>query len=140
MPELREILYSLGQADARALRARAADMDGTAIIREEYKIPEWSPDRDYSRQPLGTPVRDQRQVWKLVQPYNAQHHPQHPAELRAHWSLCHTRDPHRAKPWMDACGQSGLYMAGECYRAENGTVWRCRQDQTQYSAAALPAA
>ena len=140
MAKMTDILYSLGQADARDLRARANGMDGTAIIREEHKVPKWRPDMDYTDCPIGTPVRDQGQVWKLIQPYNAKEHPQHPAEIRAHWSLCHTKDPDRAKAWVGPYGNSGLWMQGECYRDDAGRVHRCKADGTIYNAEALPSA
>lgn len=61
-------------------------------------------------------------------------------KLRALWGLAHTKDPARAKPWVDPYGTSGMYMSGECYRAEDGTVYRCKQDNCVYDAQALPSA
>ena len=37
-----------GKADALDLAKRAPDMDGTAIIAEEEKVPAWSEKTDYS--------------------------------------------------------------------------------------------
>ena len=77
-------------------------------------------------------------MWTLIQPHNAANYQGRPADLRALWGLCHTKDPAKAKPWVDAYGTSGMYMTGECYRAEDGTVYRAKQDNLVHNAAALP--
>lgn len=128
-----------GRAAALDLAARAPDLDGTAIIAEEDHIPAFDPAFDYSGLTAGSPVRDEGQVWQLIQPHNAAHYTGRPATLRALWSLCHTKDPSRAKPWVDPYGTSGMYMTGECYKAENGTVYRAKQDNLVHDAAAYPA-
>ena len=129
-----------GEADALDLRSRAGDMDGTAILREEEKAPQFDPEKDYSGWPKGAPVQDEGQVWTLLQPYNAKNYEGRPSTLRALWGLCHTKDPEKAKAWVDPYGTSGMYMAGECYREEDGTVWRCKQGNTVHNAQALPSA
>ena len=126
-----------GKADALNLAARAADMDGTAIIAEEAKIPEWNAKADYSKCVPGSPVLDEGQVWTLIQPHNAAHYAGRPADLRALWGLCHTKDPAKAKPWVASCGTSGLYMTDECCtypHAGSGKlhVWRCNVDNNEY--------
>lgn len=126
-----------GRADALDLAARAPDMDGTAIIAEETKIPAWSADADYSGQKAGIPVRDEGQVWTLLQPHNAAHYTGRPSELRALWGLAHTTDSTKAKPWVAPYGTSGLYMIDECCtyaHAGSGKlhVWRCTYDNNEY--------
>lgn len=133
-----DVMRSQGKADALDLRSRAHGMDGTAIIAEESKAPDFDPQRDYSAWPVGSPVQDEGQVWTLIQPYNAAHYEGRPATLRALWGLCHTKDPARAKPWKDAYGTSGMYMVGECYMGVDGAVYRAKQDNLVYDAAALP--
>ena len=134
-----DIMKAQGKADALDLRSRATDLDGTAIIAEEIKAPEFDPEKDYSLWPIGAPVRDGEQVYKLLQPYNASTWPdQRPADLPALWSICHTKDPARAKPYQAPNGTSGMYMAGECYRAADGTVYRALEDNLVRDAAALP--
>ena len=134
------VMREQGRSDAMSLRSRAADMDGTAIIAEESKVPAFDPNKDYSAWPVGAPVADEGQVWTLIQPYNAANYQGRPSTLRALWGLTHTTDPAKAKPWVDPYGTSGMYMAKECYRAEDGTVYRCKADNTVYDAAALPSA
>lgn len=135
-----DIMRRNGAADAAALRAEAANLDGTAIIAREAAVPDFVPGKDYSGWPAGAPVTDDGQVWTLLQPYNSAAHPGRPAELRALWGLCHTKDPVRAKPWVNPLGTSGMYMPGECYKSTDGKIHRCKADNTVHDAAALPAA
>lgn len=135
-----DVLRSLGQREAAELRTGAAEMDGTAIIAMERAVPAWSHEQDYSAWPVGAPVADDGQVWLLIQPHNAASYDGRPSTLRALWGLAHTKDPARAKPWVAPYGTSGRYMTGECYLADDGTVFRCKQDNCVYDAQALPGA
>lgn len=129
-----------GADDALNLRGRAGTMDGTAIIAEESKVPDFDAQKDYSACPAGTPVADEGQVWTLITPHNAANYQGRPSTLRALWGLCHTKDSSKAKAWVAPLGTSGMYMAGECYKAVDGRVYRCKQDNCVYDAAALPSA
>lgn len=135
-----DTMRTQGKSDALDLRGRAADMDGTGIIAEEVKAPAFDPTKDYSEWPVGAPVTDEGQVWTLLQPHNAADHEGRPSTLRALWGLCHTKDPAKAKPWVDAYGTSGMYMTGECYVDGDGVVHRALQDNLIHDAAALPEA
>lgn len=127
------VMRANGRADALDLRNRAPAMDGTAIIAEEHKVPLWSADKDYSGWSAGAPVRHDGQVYSLIQPHNAAHYPgSTPANTPALWSIRHTKDPAKAKPWAAPAGTSGLYMAGECC-LWNGMVYRCMRDDNPYS-------
>lgn len=129
-----------GADDAAALRTKANTMTGTEIIAAEIAVPDFDATKDYSACPVGTPVADEGQVWKLIQPHNAANYSGRPSTLRALWGLCHTTDPAKAKPWVDANGTSGMYMKAECYKAADGKVYRCKQDNCVHDAAALPSA
>lgn len=133
-----EIFRSLGRSDALKLRAEAASLTGTQIIDREHSVPAFDPTKDYSGFPVGAPVTDEGQVWTLIQPYNAANYAGRPSSLRALWGLAHTTNPEKAKPWVNAYGTSGMYMAGECYKAEDGTVYRAKDDNLVHDAAALP--
>lgn len=134
-----EIFRAAGRAAALQLRAEAANLTGTEIIDREHDVPEFNPQRDYSAWPVGSPVADGGQVWTLIQPHNAAHYPGgRPSTLRALWGLAHTKDPEKAKPWVDAYGTSGMYMQGECYVDDAGVVWRCKQDNVVHPASAFP--
>lgn len=134
----RDVFYNAGRAAALDLRGAAHSMTGTEIIDRERDAPTFDPQRDYTSWPAGAPVCDDGQVWLLLQPYNAANYPQRPAELRALWGLAHTTKPAKAKPWVAPFGTSGMYMRGECYRDDNGTVWRCLRDDVIHPASALP--
>lgn len=132
-----DTMRAQGRADALNLAARALDMDGTAVIAEQGKIPAWSAQTDYSKCAVGAPVLDEGQVWQLITPHNAAHYAGRPADLRALWSLCHTKDPKAAKPWVAPYGTSGLYLTGECCtypHAGSGKlhVWRNTHDNNEY--------
>lgn len=133
-----DVFRSLGRSDALALRKEAAGLTGTQIIEREVAIPAFDPQKDYSAYPVGSPVTDVGQVWTLIQPYNAAYYDGRPADLRALWGLAHTTNPARAKAWVEPQGTSGMYMKGECYRAEDGVVWRSIQNNVVYSAKEMP--
>lgn len=128
-----------GAADAAALRAEAAELDGTAIIAREGAAPDFVEGKDYSTWPHGAPVADGGQIWTLLQPYDSGAHPGRPAELRALWGLCHTKDPAKAKAWVAPLGTSGLYKRGECYIDNSGAAHQCVVDETNFDAEAYPA-
>lgn len=135
-----EVLRDLGQRQATELRQSAAELSGTEIIALEHAVPAWDKQQDYTGWPAGAPVTDEEQVWTLIQPHNAVNYEGRPSTLRALWSLAHTKDPARAKAWVDPQGTSGMYMMGECYRADDGTVYRCKQDNCVWDAAGMPSA
>ena len=126
-----------GKADALDLARRAPDMDGTAIIAEEDHIPAWSEDAGYTTEHVGFPVQDKGQAYTLLMPHRPADNPgSRPENLRAIYSLLHTTDPHKAKPWMSSYGASGLYKIDECctWLHPDGTthVHRNKQDNNQY--------
>ena len=97
------VMRAQGKADALDLRARAPELDGTAIIAEESKVPQFDGSKDYSDWEAGAPVWEEvdgeRQVFTLITPHNASHYPgSTPSTLPALWSIRHTKDPKRAKP------------------------------------------
>lgn len=108
-----------GRADALDLATRAPQMDGTAIIAEESKVPLFVWGTDYSGCPVGAPIGDiidgEVQVFKMLVPVNTANYPGiTPNKERSLYSLCHTTDPARAKPWVSPLGISGLYQLEEC--------------------------
>ena len=132
------VMRGNGRADALDLRTRAADMDGTAIIAEEEKIPLWSAERDYTTWEIGAPVSYNGNVFGLLQPHNAAHYPgSTPENTPAIWSPKHTKDPKKAKPYLAPNGTSGLYMMDECC-VENETTYRSTHDNNPYSPSAYP--
>lgn len=122
-----------GKRDALDLRSRAKDMDGTAIIAEDQKIPAWDGTKDYSAFPVGAPVAFNGNVFGLLQPHNAAHYPDaNPENSPALWSVKHTKDPAKAKPWLAPHGTSGMFMLYECC-TDAGKTWRSARDNNPYS-------
>ena len=133
----RRSLRTQGRADALDLAARAPEMDGTAIIAEEDHIPAWSENAVYTSAQVGYPVQDRGQVYTILMPHTPAHNPGYrPADLRAIYSLLHTTDPYRAKPWLPSYGTSGLYKLNECciYLGTDGVehVWRNLWDDNEF--------
>lgn len=134
--EILALMKEKGKADALDLRSRAKDLDGTAIIAEETKIPQFDGNKDYSSFPVGSPVWEEidgeRQVFGLIQPHNASHYPgSTPSNTRALWSLKHTKDAEKAKAWVAPLGTSGLYMKDEVSK-HSDKIWRSKQDNNPY--------
>ena len=130
-----------GRSDALNLRARAKDLDGTAIIAEESKVPRFDPEKDYSDWAVGSPVWEEvdgeRQVFGLLQPHNASYYPgSTPSNTRALWSLKHTKDQAKAKPWVAPLGTSGMYMTDEVCKYSD-KLWRSKQDNNPYEPGAI---
>lgn len=139
------VMYAQGIADALNLRSRAKDMDGTAIIAEESKIPMFDGTKDYSSWAVGSPVYEivngEKQVFTLITPYNASYYPTStPSNTPSLWSIRHTKDPERAKAWLASNGTSGLYMKDEvCVdpNMEDATaVYRSIVDNNAYAPSA----
>lgn len=133
-----DVFRSLGRADALKLREEAHSLSGTQIIDREHSIPAFDGKKDYSEYPVGSPVTDEGQVWTLIQPHNAGNYAGRPSTLRALWSLCHTKNPAKAKTWVDPYGTSGMYMTGECYKDKDGNVWQAKQDNLVHDAVGYP--
>lgn len=126
-----------GKADALDLASRASQMDGTAIIAEESKVPAWSENAVYTAANVGYPVQDNGQVYTILMPHTPANNPgSRPADLRAIYSLLHTTDPAKAKPWMPSYGTSGLYKLNECCTYPNAQgvehVWRNLWDDNEF--------
>lgn len=134
--EILALMKEKGKSDALDLRARAQGLDGTAIIAEESKVPRFDPNKDYSGWAIGSPVWEEvdgeRQVFGLLQPHNAANYPgSTPSNARALWSLKHTKDTAKAKPWVAPLGTSGMYMTDEVCK-HSDKLWRSKQDNNPY--------
>ena len=129
-------MRTLGKADALDLIKRMPEMSDTEIIDEEEKLPQYDNSKDYTSYTANQfCVKDEGQVWVLLQPYNAANHPTtRPSGLRALWGLKHTKNPQKAKPYVAPYGTSGLYMKDECYIDNNGIIWISLVDNNAYSA------
>lgn len=137
------VMREQGRADALDLRSRAKDMEPTAIIAEEDKVPMFVEGADYSSWPAGSPigqmVDDELQIFTMITPVNTAHYPGiTPNTERSLYSLCHTKDPKKAKAWVAPLGTSGLYSKEECC-TDAGHVWQSNKDDNEFSPSAYPA-
>ena len=137
MIDPKRVMFEEGRRDALELAGRAKDLDGTAIIAEEDHIPAWREDAVYGAEHVGFPLRDKGQVYTIEMPHTPAHNPgSRPENLRAIYSLLHTKDPAKAKPWMPSYGVSGLYKVDECctYYTADGSihVFRNLYDNNEY--------
>lgn len=139
--DIKTIMRRQGKADALELAKRASGLDGTAIIAEESKVPLFVLGTDYSGCPVGAPIGQiidgELQIFTMLVPVNTAHYPGiTPNTERSLYSLCHTTDPAKAKPWIPSQGISGLYKVDECctYPYGDGTthIFRNKFDGNQY--------
>lgn len=141
--EIKEYVLSkmrdIGLQAAEVLQAKAPEMDGIALIDNEDDIPEFNPDKhQYLNWKVGEVVRDDGQVWQLLQPYDSTIYKDHPKDMRAQWSLCHTKDPAKAKPYVAPHGQSGMYMKDECCIAGDGKTYKSKIDNNVWPPTEYP--
>ena len=134
--EILNLMKEKGRSDALDLRSRAKNLDGTALIAEESKVPRFDPEKDYSDWAVGSPVFEEvdgeRQVFTLITPHNAANYPgSTPSNTRALWSLTHTKDAAKAKLWVAPLGTSGMYMTDEVCKSDS-KIWRSKQDNNPY--------
>ena len=131
-------MKEVGLRAAEDLQAAAPDMDGAALIDREGDIPDFDPNKhQYLNWAAGQAVRDDGQVWKLLQPYDSTIYKDPPGEMRAQWGLMHTKDPAKAKPFVPAQGTSGMYMLDECC-TEGGKVYRSKVDNNVWTPGEYP--
>ena len=127
-----------GRAAALNLAGRASGMTGTAIIAEQGHIPAWRDDAVYTATHVGYPVQDGDQVYTIIQPHTPAHNPGfRPADLPAIYSIKHTTDPKRAKPYMAPNGTSGAYMKDDC-AVDGGRVYRSTIDNNVWKPSDYP--
>lgn len=130
---------SRGRNAALALASRAPEMTGTALIAEQGDIPAWSEAAVYTADHVGCPVQDGDQVYIILQPHTPANNPgSRPADLPAIYSIRHTTDPARAKPYLPPNGTSGVYAKDDC-AVDEGHVWRSTVDNNVWRPSEYPA-
>lgn len=137
MSSLIEALRLLGRQQALALRSSANTMSGTEIIEQEVFVPDWQP---ANYQTVGAPVKDAGQIYQVLQAHDSTNNPTWtPHDTPALWSICHTTNAAKAKPWIEPLGTSGMYYKDECYIDNSGIIWRQTYDGGNvYDAEATP--
>lgn len=135
-PRLLAAMRAYGKARASVLAEKAPTLTDTELIAEEDYIPEWQP----GPQAVGAPVQRKGQVYRVLQAHDSTQTPNWTPETQpALYSICHTQDPAKAKPWAAPLGISGMYHKGDVYRDEQGQVWQQVFDGGNvYDAATVP--
>ena len=136
---LRDGMYAYGRNEALRLREAAPGLTDTEVIAKETFIPEWRPGVQAAHALVRRAALDQ--VYRVIEPgHDSTANPDWtPEAYPALFSICHTTDPAKAKPWAAPQGTSGMYQAGECYIDAAGQVWRQIYDGGNvYDAAAMP--
>ena len=129
-------MYNYGREKALELRAEAPGLTDTEIIDQELFIPHWKE----GLQIKDAPIQYEGQIYRVLQAHDSTGNPGWtPATQSALFSICHTKNPFKAKPWITPQGISGMYELGDCYIDNEGTVWRqIYNDSNVYDAATLP--
>lgn len=134
-----EVLRDIGKQKALNLRAKvvANEVDDTSLIEQEELVPNWKA-IDYSNFEIGTPVRDPSdgtgQVYKLLQKHDATGHDDwNPAAAVSLWDIAHTKDPAKAKPYVEPQGTRGMYMKDDVMVWTNGMVYKSTIDNNVYT-------
>lgn len=134
-----EALRDIGKQRALNLRAKvvANEVDDTSLIEQEELVPNWKA-IDYSNFEIGTPVRDPSdgtgQVYKLLQKHDATGHDDwNPAAAVSLWDIAHTKDPAKAKPYVEPQGTRGMYMKDDVMVWTNGMVYKSTIDNNVYT-------
>ena len=137
MSNLAEAMRIFSKQNAQHLKEQGEGMSGTEIIDQEIFVPEWKP---ANYQTVGAPVHYKGQVYKVLQVHDSTSNPDWTPDTQPTlWSVCHTTDPAKAKPWLEPQGTSGMYQLDECYRADDGTIYRQIYDgDNVYNAEAMP--
>lgn len=132
-------LRDIGKQKALNLRAKvvANEVDDTSLIEQEELVPNWKA-IDYSNFGIGTPVRDPSdgtgQVYRLLQKHDATGHDDwNPAAAVSLWDIAHTKDPAKAKPYVEPQGTRGMYMKDDVMVWTNGMVYKSTIDNNVYT-------
>ena len=141
MVDPKSIMYEEGRRNALDLASRASAMDGTSIIAEEQKVPLFVWGTDYSKCQRGTPIGEiidgEFFVFTMIIPVNTANYPgMLPSKNPAEFSMCHTKDPAKARHWVASNGISGLWRIDEVctWPHPDGTthVHRNKRDNNEY--------
>ena len=132
-------LSELGRLKAESIREKtvAKEIDDTELINNEDYVPEWR-QMDYTNVAIGTPVRDpfddSGQVYKLWQQHDATNQPDwHPSAAVSLWDIAHTKNPDKAKPYVEPQGTRGMYMRDEVMIWTDGKTYRSTADNNVYT-------
>ena len=129
-------MYAYGRTKALELRVTAPELTDTEIIDQELFVPHWKE----GPQVKDAPLQYEGQVYRVLQAHDSTGNPSwNPIATPALFSICHTKNPYKAKPWASPAGTSGMYELGDCYIDGENIVWRqIYNGDNVYDAATLP--
>lgn len=133
-------LHTQGKAQALAFREKALTetLDGTAVIANEYLLPEWK-QGNYTAEMIGMPLSYEGQAYKVWQAHDSTGNPDwNPRDAVSLFDIYHTKDPAKAKPYMAPQGTRGLYQTGECMVWTDELVYLSTVDNNAYTPEAMP--
>lgn len=133
---LSNAMYNYGREKALELRADAPNLTDTEIIDQELFVPTWRE----GYQPLNAIIKYEEQVYRVIQEHDSTGNPSwNPVDTPALFSVCHTKNPNKAKPWVQPFGTSGMYYLDECYVDTDNRIWRQIYDgENIYDVNAVP--
>lgn len=139
--------YSALEAALRSTRLNAineitaGERTGTDVIACEELLPAWTkegPNGDGSHE-VGEPCTHAGQSWKCCQAHNTNNNPDiEPGKSPAQWVPFHTKDPAKAKPFIQPTMKEDSYMTGEVCLWTDGTIKRSKVDYNTYSPDVYP--
>ncbi len=107
------------------------EYDGTTVIANEFIIPEW---RQGVYNTVGAPVRYGDQIYKVWQAHDSTNNPDWtPDKAVSLFDIYHTKDPAKAKPFVQCEGTRGMYHTDECMIWTDGQVWISTIDNNSYT-------
>lgn len=131
-----DAMYNYGREKALELREDAPNLTDTEIIDQEDFVPNWHE----GLQILNAVVKFEEQVYRVIQAHDSTGNWYwNPKLSPALFSICHTKNPYKAKSWIAPSGTSGMYELGDCYIDNEGIIWRQIYDgDNVYDAETLP--
>lgn len=104
---------------------RADKLDGTEVVTCEDLLPAWAGGRFEA----GDVRTHNGQVWKCVQAHDTANNPDvEPGATPAIWVPFHTKDPARAKPFIQPTGAHDSYLKDEVMLWTDGQVYKSIMD------------
>ena len=140
--EYEKLRAMVKEAEQSLLEAIAAgDRDGTAVVYREALLPEWEKNgaSGDGEHPVGECCIHAGQAWKCIQGHNTNNNPDiEPGKSPAHWAPFHTKDPAKAKLFIQPTMAEDSYYPGECCVFEGSTYRSVMEGANSHSPADYP--
>lgn len=134
--KIREILDGMidevGATSESAFNTQAAKINKISVAMRA-----WRADEDYKRGDIRIDPNDGVPYWAIHDNGVTSGQVHQPSTSPTIWTHCHGTSPETARPFL--VESYNPYMTGH-YCIENGTVYKCKQDNMVYSPSVLPSA